>query len=89
MRYLASEKLEIIRLVEQSYLPIKQTLEALVAAYFFLCRVGNDADRGKFSAIVKDEIITLIDEFHAYIEEFYTGLADPDTAVEMTVFDER
>ena len=64
-------------------------LQALVAAYFFLCRVGNDADRGKFSAIVKDEIITLIDEFHTYIEEFYAGLADPNTAVEMTVFDER
>ena len=27
MRYPASEKLEIIRLVEQSYLPIKQTLD--------------------------------------------------------------
>ena len=29
MRYPASEKLEIIRLVEQSYLPIKQTLDKL------------------------------------------------------------
>ena len=29
MRYPASEKLEIIRLVEQSYLPIKQTLDNL------------------------------------------------------------
>ncbi len=29
MRYPASEKLEIIRLVEQSYLPIKQTLNKL------------------------------------------------------------
>ena len=29
MRYPASEKLEIIRLVEQSYLPIKQTLGKL------------------------------------------------------------
>lgn len=27
MRYTASEKLEIIRLVERSYLPIKQTLD--------------------------------------------------------------
>ena len=29
MRYPASEKLELIRLVEQSYLPIKQTLDKL------------------------------------------------------------
>jgi transposase-like protein len=29
MRYPASEKLEIIRLVEQSYLPIRQTLDKL------------------------------------------------------------
>ena len=29
MRYPASEKLEIIRLVEQSYLPVKQTLDKL------------------------------------------------------------
>ncbi len=29
MRYPASEKLEIIRLVEQSHLPVKQTLEKL------------------------------------------------------------
>jgi putative transposase len=29
MRYLASEKLEIIRLVERSHLPIKQTLDKL------------------------------------------------------------
>ena len=29
MRYPASEKLEIIRLVEQSHLPIKQTLDRL------------------------------------------------------------
>ena len=29
MRYPESEKLEIIRLVEQSYLPIKQTLDKL------------------------------------------------------------
>jgi putative transposase len=29
MRYPASEKLEIIRLVEQSHLPVKRTLEKL------------------------------------------------------------
>ena len=29
MRYPASEKLEIIRLVEQSHLPAKQTLDTL------------------------------------------------------------
>ncbi len=29
MRYPASEKLEIIRLVERSYLPVKQTLDKL------------------------------------------------------------
>jgi len=29
MRYPASEKLEIIRLVEQSHLPVKQTLDKL------------------------------------------------------------
>ena len=29
MRYPASEKLEIIRLVEQSYLPVRRTLEKL------------------------------------------------------------
>ena len=29
MRYSASEKLEIIRLVERSHLPIKQTLDKL------------------------------------------------------------
>jgi predicted DNA-binding protein (UPF0251 family) len=29
MRYLASEKLEIIRLVEQSHLPAKRTLDKL------------------------------------------------------------
>ncbi len=29
MRYPASEKLEIIRLVEQSYLPVRQTIEKL------------------------------------------------------------
>ena len=30
MKYLASEKLEIIRIVEQSHLPAKQTLDKLV-----------------------------------------------------------
>ena len=29
MRYLASEKLEIIRLVERSHLPVRRTLEKL------------------------------------------------------------
>ena len=29
MRYSASEKLEIIRLIDKSYLPIKQTLDKL------------------------------------------------------------
>ena len=29
MRYVASEKLEIIRLVEQSHLPVRETLEKL------------------------------------------------------------
>ncbi len=29
MRYPASEKLEIIRLVEQSYLPVRRTLQRL------------------------------------------------------------
>ena len=29
MRYAASEKLEIIRLVEQSHLPVRETLEKL------------------------------------------------------------
>jgi putative transposase len=29
MRYAASEKLEIIRLVEQSHLPVRKTLEKL------------------------------------------------------------
>jgi putative transposase len=29
MKYSASEKLEIIRLVEQSHLPVKRTLEKL------------------------------------------------------------
>lgn len=29
MRYLASEKLEIIKIVEQSHLPVKRTLDKL------------------------------------------------------------
>ena len=31
MRYPASEKLEIIRIVEQSHLPVRRTLEKLAA----------------------------------------------------------
>ena len=31
MRYSAAEKLEIIRLVEQSHLPVKRTLEKLAS----------------------------------------------------------
>ena len=38
MRYLASEKLEIIRLVEQAHLPAKQTLDKLGIARRTFCR---------------------------------------------------
>ncbi len=47
MRYLASEKLEIIRLVEQSNLPVRRTLEKLGVsrAIFYrwcdLCKTGG------------------------------------------------
>jgi transposase InsO family protein len=38
MRYLASEKLEIMRIVEQSHLPAKQTLDRLGVARRTFCR---------------------------------------------------
>ena len=38
MRYLASEKLEIIRIVEQSHLPARRTLEQLGIARRTFCR---------------------------------------------------
>ena len=37
MRYPASEKLEIIRIVEQSHLPVKRTLEKLSIARRTFC----------------------------------------------------
>jgi transposase-like protein len=50
MRYPASEKLEIIRIVEQSHLPAKQTLDRLGIArptfyrwYDLYLRFGEDA----------------------------------------------
>jgi transposase-like protein len=44
MRYPASEKLEIIRLVEQSHLPVKRTLEKLGiprATFYYLWIYGR------------------------------------------------
>ena len=38
MRYPASEKLEVIRIVEQSHLPAKQTLDRLGIARRTFCR---------------------------------------------------
>jgi len=50
MRYPASEKLEIIRLVERSHLPVKKTLDRLGVArptfyrwYDLYQRLGKDA----------------------------------------------
>jgi hypothetical protein len=45
MRYPASEKLEIIRLVEQSHLPVRRTLEKLDSAREILPLVRSPADR--------------------------------------------
>ena len=41
MRYLASEKLEIIRIVEQSHLPAKRTLDQFGIARRTFCRWYN------------------------------------------------
>jgi transposase-like protein len=47
MRYPASEKLEIIRIVEQSHLPMRRTLEKLGVPratfyhWYDLCRLGG------------------------------------------------
>ena len=57
MRYPASEKLEIIRLVEQSDLPIKQTLDKLGIArttfyrWWTLCRL-NDVEEATIATVV-------------------------------------
>ena len=40
MRYLASEKLEIIRIVEQSHLPARRTLEQLGILQVMAARVS-------------------------------------------------
>ena len=46
MRYPASEKLEIIRLVEQSHLPVRRTLEKLgIQPAEILPLVRSPADR--------------------------------------------
>ena len=46
MRYSASEKLEIIRLVDKSYLPIKQTLDKLGIARTTFYRWYDRHQRG-------------------------------------------
>jgi len=46
MRYPASEKLEIIRLVEQSHLPAKCTLAKLGIEVSFVDSVADDAAPG-------------------------------------------
>ena len=58
MRYPASEKLEIIRLVEQSYLPIKQTLDKLGIVPLVGCaREGYAEDvKGQISATAKQRV---------------------------------
>ena len=51
MRYPASEKLEIIRLVERSYLPIKQTLDKLGVPRTTFCRWYDRYQIGGSSAL--------------------------------------
>ena len=60
MRYPASEKLEIIRLVEQSHLPAKQTLDKLG-----IPRTGSvrRAERGRSVASLDEKSIPLFQQF--------------------------
>jgi putative transposase len=53
MRYPASEKLEIIRLVEESALPVRRTLERIGiphATFYRSCRQGRPKDRSTSSS---------------------------------------
>ena len=50
MRYPASEKLEIIRLVEQSHLPVRRTLEKLGSRGLFSAIRATDDRRRDISA---------------------------------------
>lgn len=63
--------------------------QALVAAYYFLCRVSGDQDQRQFAGIINDELIDLFGVLYDYIDEFYANLADPETAVKLTIFDQR
>ena len=52
MRYPASEKLEIIRLVEQSHLPVRRTLEKLGvsrATFYRWCDLSQTGGPGQIS----------------------------------------
>lgn len=62
---------------------------ALAVAYYFLCRVGNDEERGVFAAIVREEIAKFLNKLFDKVDAFYNDLSDPDAAQPMTIFDER
>ena len=73
MRYPASEKLEIIRLVEQSHLPVRRTLEKLgiQPARFYLAKVSfitSWPPRPRFAELVGKVAIVPV--------RFLAGLAD-------------
>jgi putative transposase len=66
MRYPACEKLEIIRLVEQSHLPVRRTLEKLgiPRATFYRSALGDRSPRpdriwNRIPDMVRDQIIKL------------------------------
>ena len=48
MRYPASEKLEIIRLVEQSHLPARRALQQIAVGVIMVLAVGLDILRRRF-----------------------------------------
>ncbi len=55
--------------------------QGLAAAYFYLCRTGNDEDRKKFSAVVRDQLIVLIHTISDTLDWLYELLKDPEIAV--------
>ena len=53
---------------------------ALAAAYYFLCRTGEDHSRSAFTVIVREEMIRLLGSIAERVEIFYHQLRDPKQA---------
>ena len=81
-----SEEIAFYKTSMESHIYRGSLIHAIMAAYFFMTRAGNEDDRNKFSSIVSEDLALLIHSLSDSVSNFYTTLRDPKSAQLMPYF---